>query len=404
MNAKPHVLITGAGIGGLATALALIQRGFNVDVFEQANELREFGAGINLTPNGHRVLDQLGVGDAVRELACVPSARQIRHWQSGKVWPFIDVGREAIERWGYSSITVYRPDLHQPLIDAVERARPGTIRLNHRVAGFEQDEKSVTVKLSDGRTFTGDILVGADGVHSPIRQGLFGPDRPEFTGVVAWRGIIPMSRLPAHLAKGISNVWVGPGRHSVQYPLRRGEVMNFVGLVERNDWLIESWTERGTHDEWARDFAGWHEDIHTFIRSVDMPLKWALMSRTPMSRWSVGRVTLLGDACHPMLPFLAQGAAQSMEDAIVLARVLDHCVIDARGADIERALVRYEDLRRDRTARAVLGSAANAKRFHHPSLADPATAEAYIEREFAPAPLIERYDWLFAYDAAKVEI
>ncbi|MFM9883624.1 MAG: FAD-dependent monooxygenase [Burkholderiales bacterium] len=404
MKNKPHVLIAGAGIGGLALALALIQRGFTVDVFEQANELREFGAGVNLTPNGHRVLDQLGIGDAVRTLACVPTARQIRHWQSGKIWPFIDVGPEAIERWGYSSITVYRPDLHQPLIDAVEHARPGTIRLNHRVAGFDQDEKGVTLKLADGRTVDGDVLVGADGVHSPIRQAMFGPDRPQFTGVMAWRGVIPMSRLPAHLAQGISNVWVGPGRHSVQYPLRRGEVMNFVGLVERDDWLIESWTERGTHAEWARDFAGWHDDIHSFIKAVDVPYKWALMSRTPMARWSTGRVTLLGDACHPMLPFLAQGAAQSMEDAIVLARVLEARVTDPRSAEVERALLRYEDLRRDRTARAVLGSAANAKRFHHPDLADPATAEAYIEREFAPAPLIERYDWLFSYDPAKVEV
>ncbi|MSQ21192.1 MAG: monooxygenase [Betaproteobacteria bacterium] len=404
MQHKPHVLIAGAGIGGLALALALLRRGFTVEVFEQASELREFGAGINLTPNGHRVLDQLGIAGAVRELACVPSARQIRHWQSGKIWPFIDVGPEAIQRWGYTSITVYRPDLHQPLIDAVERARPGAIRLNHRVTGFEQDEHGVRVQLADGRTFKGDVLVGADGVHSPIRQGLFGPDRPEFTGVVAWRGVIPMQRLPPHLAQIISNVWVGPGRHSVQYPLRGGAVMNFVGLVERDDWLVESWTERGTHAEWARDFAGWHEDIHSFIRAVDVPFKWALMSRTPMSRWSTGRVTLLGDACHPMLPFLAQGAAQSMEDGLVLARVLERYGVGARHTDLEQALVRYEDLRRDRTTRAVLGSAANAKRFHHPDLANLATAEAYIEREFAPAPLIERYDWLFSYDAMKVEI
>ena len=396
---RSHVLIAGAGIGGLSLALALLQRGFTVDVFEQAGELREFGAGINMTPNGHRLLDHLGVGDAVRALACTPTKRQIRHWQSGKAWPFVEIGPSSVQRWGISGITVYRPDLHQPLIDAVERQRPGAIHLNSRLTGFDQDDRGVTARLIDGRMLRGDVLVGADGVHSTVRQALFGPDRPEFTGIVAWRGVIPMAKLPPHLAQVISNVWVGPGRHTVQYPLRGGELMNFVGLVERNDWLVESWTERGTHEEWARDFAGWHADIHSFIRAVETPYKWALMGRAAMPRWSIGRVSLLGDACHPTLPFLAQGAAQAMEDAVVLARVLE-----AFGPEIERGLVHYEDMRRDRTARAVAGAATNATRFHHPCLADPALAEAYIEREFAPAPLVDRYDWLFKYDAATVEI
>ncbi len=399
MNTKRgHILIAGAGIGGLGAALALLQRGFTVEVHEQAGELREFGAGINMTPNGHRVLDHLGVGEAVRAMACTPTRRQIRHWQSGKAWPFVEIGPGAVERWGISGITVYRPDLHQPLIDAVQAASSGAIHLNSRVVGFDQDEHDVTVRLGNGRTARGDALIGADGVHSVVRQSLFGSDKPKFTGIMAWRGVIPMTKLPAHLAQVLSNLWVGPGRHTVQYPLRRGELMNFVGLVERDDWLIESWTERGTHDEWARDFAGWHDDIHTFIRAVETPYKWALMGREAMPRWSIGRATLLGDACHPTLPFLAQGAAQALEDAVVLARVLE-----AHGVS-ESSLLRYEDLRRDRTARAVAGAANNAMRFHHPCLADPAQAEAYIEREFAPASLADRYDWLFAYDAATVPI
>ena len=399
MTAKPHVLIAGAGLGGLALALGLIQRGFSVDVFEQASELREFGAGINLMPNGNRMLDFFGVGAAVREVACAPATRLIRHWQTGQQWNYIDVGPVAIQRWGYSSLTVYRPDMHQAFIDAVEAARPGTIQLNARVIGCSQDERSVVVKFAGGREVRGDVLIGADGVHSVVRQNLFGADQPVFTGVMAWRGIIPMSRLPARFADIGTNAWLGPGRHSVQYPLRRGELLNFVGLVERDDWQVESWTERGTHAEWARDFPEWHADIQTCIRAVEVPYKWALIFRPPMPQWSVGRITLLGDACHSMLPFLAQGTSQALEDACVLVRLLQ-----AAGHDIATALKRYEDLRRERTAKAVEGSAANAKRFHHPLLADPVTAETYIQKEFGSAPLAERMDWLLGYDAASVAL
>jgi salicylate hydroxylase len=396
---KPHVLIAGAGLGGLALALGLIRRGFTVEVFEQAAELREFGAGINLMPNGNRMLDFFGVGEAVRAVACMPATRFIRHWQTAKHYPYIDVGPVAVQRWGYTSLTVYRPDMHQAFIDAVEAARPGTIQLSAQVIGCAQDERSVVVKLAGGREVKGDVLIGADGVHSVIRQNLFGADRPVFTGVMAWRGVIPMSRLPASFADIGNNAWLGPGRHSVQYPLRRGELLNFVGLVERDDWQVESWTERGTHDEWARDFRGWHQDIQTCIRAVEVPYKWALIFRPPMPQWSVGRVTLLGDACHPMLPFMAQGTSQALEDACILTRLLD-----TAGGEIEPALKRYEDLRRDRTAKIVEGSAANAKRFHHPALADTVTAEAYIQTEFAPAPVAERYDWVFGYDASAVSL
>jgi salicylate hydroxylase len=184
----------------------------------------------------------------------------------------------------------------------------------------------------------------------------------------------------------------------VHYPLRAGRLMNFVGVLERNDWQIESWSARGTTAELASDFAGWHQDIQTMIRNIETPYKWALMLRAPMERWSVGRVTLLGDACHSMLPFLAQGAVMAIEDGYILGRCLSEY------AEAETALAHYEDARRERTRRAVEGSAANSKRFHNPKLADPAQAKKYVDSEWADERIAERYEWLFRYDPTTVRV
>lgn len=245
---------------------------------------------------------------------------------------------------------------------------------------------------------TGDVLVGADGIHSRIRDGLFGPDTPRFTGQVAWRGVIPMERLPAHLAIPIGTNWVGPGRHVVHYPLRAGRLMNFVGIVECDDWREESWTARGDPAEFAADFAGFHEDVQAMIRAIDTPHRWALMLREPLPQWSVGRVTLLGDACHATLPNLAQGAVQAMEDGLILARSI------AQYPDLPEALRRYQAARWERTTRMVRGSAENARRFHNPELAEAAGARAYVDREWAEDRVRARYEWLFAYDAVNVDI
>ena len=187
--------------------------------------------------------------------------------------------------------------------------------------------------------------------------------------------------------------WVGPGGHVVHYPLRGGRVMNFVGALERSDWRVESWSTRGTTEELAADFAGWHEDVQALIRKIPAPYKWALMTRPPLERWTADRVTLLGDACHSMVPFLAQGAVMAIEDGYMLARCL-------KAFPVAKALVRYENARRERTRRAVEGSADNIGRFHHRALADPAQARDYVEREWAGQNVASRYEWLFRYDAA----
>ena len=397
MRARQRVLIGGGGIGGLTAALALLRNGIDVEVYEQASELKEVGAGVQLAANGTRVLYALGVGDELKALSCEAQGKEIRHWKTGETWKLFDLGPASIERYGFPYFTVYRPDLLDVLARAVRAAKPDCIHLGARCAGFEQDEAGVTLQLEGGASVKGDALIGADGVHSRIRQALLGPDRPEFTGTIAWRGIVAMERLPKHMARMVGSNWVGPGGHIVHYPLRAGKVMNFVGVLERSDWRIESWTARGTREELAADYRGWHDDIQAFIREIDTPYKWALMVRAPLERWTSRRVSLLGDAAHSMLPFLAQGAVMAIEDGFVLARAL-------AAYDVEEGLRHYETARRDRTRRTVEGSAANMHRFHNRALADPVEGKRFIDREWASQRIADRYEWLFRYDAATVPI
>jgi salicylate hydroxylase len=240
--------------------------------------------------------------------------------------------------------------------------------------------------------------VGADGVHSAVRQVLFGDMPAEFLGVAAWRGLVPMERLPKHLQRLVGCNWVGPGGHVITYPLRGGKLLNFVAALERDNWAVDSWTERGTREECAADLVGWHADIQEIVRHIDIPYKWALLGREPLQQWAVGRVTLLGDACHPTLPMLAQGGNMAIEDGMVLARCL------AGQGDVAIALKQFETARVERTSQIVRRSTEAAKRFHNPALADPVGAAAYVDREWTPEKIEARYGWLFAYDALETPL
>lgn len=393
-----RVIVVGGGIGGLTAALALLRRGIDVDVYEQAPELGEIGAGVQISANGTRVLHALGLEAALQACVVEAQSKEVRHWKSGRAWKLFDLGAVSAERYGAPYYFIHRGDLHRVLAEAVRREKPGAIHLGATCVGVQQSAGEITLHLADGRTARGRLLVGADGVHSAERAGVFGAGRPTFTGCMAWRGVIPAERLPRGIPMAGTN-WLGPGRHIIHYPLRRGEVLNFVGLVDRDDWQIESWTEQGTREECRADFAGWHEDARAIVEAVDIPYKWALMVRKPMARWSRGRVTLLGDACHPTLPDLAQGACMAIEDGFVLARCLMAC-----GQDHAAAFARYEAARIPRTTRIVVGSAAAKNRFHDSRLADDVAAERYIAEEWSEARIEERYAWLFSYDAIKVEI
>jgi len=399
MSGTRHILIAGAGIGGLTAALALLRQGMDVAVYEQAPALGEVGAGVQISANGTRVLYALGLAEALNRIAWEPEGKTIRIWDTGESWPLFDLGAESIARYGFPYHMYHRADLHRVLVDAVRAIEPDAIRLNARVVGVEQDEHGVTLVLEDGTRVQGDALIGADGVHSAVRAALFGPDEPVFTGCMAWRGVIPVERLPKGRFPPVGANWVGPGGHAVQYFLRGGELMNFVGIRESDAWLEESWSTAGTVDECLADFEGWHEDVRTLIRSIDTPYKWALMTREPMERWSSGRVGLLGDACHSTLPFLGQGAVMAMEDGYMLGRSLS-----VYGDDIPAALERFAAARYKRTANIVRGSAANTKIFHSPMLASRDAAAAFVAENWQPDRVRERYDWLFTYDATTAPI
>lgn len=256
----------------------------------------------------------------------------------------------------------------------------------------------MTLLLANGERVTGDALIGADGVHSVIRRQLFGGDTAQFTGCVAWRGLIPVAKLPPRFSRNVGVNWVGPGGHVINYLLRRGELFNFVGIVERGDWRVESWTEKGTREECAEDFSRWHDDVHELIRNIEQPYKWALLGREPRETIARGCVALTGDAAHPTLPMLAQGANMAIEDGMVLARCL------SADDDVERGLTRYQAARVERTAKLVRGANEMAKRFHNPALADAAGARAYVDAQWNEATVKQRYDWIFQYDATTVAI
>lgn len=394
---KGKILIAGGGIGGLAAAIALLQRGFQVEVFEQSEQLREFGAGIQISPNGNRVLDKLGVFSALQALSCNASSKEIRLWNTGQTWKLFDLGGESIRKFGYPYLTVFRPDLLRVLADEVRRLSPDCIHVGARVQGCEDTGDGVTLSLVDGRTFRGDALVGADGVHSRVRPSLFGADEVQFSGMVAWRALIPMEVLPERFHRSVALNWIGPGGHVVNYPVQGGKVMNFVGTLEGFEWPAPPYSTLATREECAAVFKGWHEDVQEMISHAPSVTKWALCGRRFLDTWTRGRATLLGDACHPTLPFLAQGAVHTLEDALVLARCIDR-------HGLPQALVRYDEIRRPRTYQMMRGSADNTSRFHNEALREQASARAFVEREWQTQAISDRYDWLFAYQADTVDV
>src|SRR6201985_619515 len=274
---KPKVLIAGAGIAGLVAGLALLQRGIEVEIFEQAAELRELGAGVQLSANGTRVLIALGLEQAMQDIA------------SERTWKLFDLGVSSRAVYGAPYWMVHRGDFHRVLCDAFNARAPGRLHLNARCVGFDEEGSGIRLRLGNGETHRGDVVVGADGVHSEIRRQIGGDRKPFFAGVAGSRGLVAMGPLPPAMQHDVGTNWVGPGGHVVTYPVRRGELLNFVGVFEGESWPVESWTERGTREACSQSLAGWHPEIHTIIANVDVPYKWALLGRDPLERFVMGR-------------------------------------------------------------------------------------------------------------------
>ena len=389
-----RVIISGAGIGGLTAALCFLRHGAEVTVLERAPELGEVGAGIQLPPNAMKVFQNLGFEDALVDIAFRPEALEARMGRSGLQLFNIPVANAAIERWGAPYLNIYRADYITALHKALRAKRPDAVHLGAEIIGYEQTTNAVRAQLADGSHITGDVLIGSDGVHSLIRTAMMGDDTPVFTGNVAWRAVVPTEKLGDLAPRPTACVWVGPGKHCVTYRLRRGALTNFVGVIERDDWTIESWSERGTKTEALADFDGWHPTITRILNEAEELYRWALFDRAPLTKWTDGQVALMGDAAHPMLPFMAQGAAMAVEDAWTLAQQL------ALTDNAPRALEDYQALRQARASHVQALSRANAKTFHKRTrLSQLATyGPVWLAGKIVPTRIHARHDWLYGHD------
>ena len=345
MSGRPGVVIVGGGIGGLFAANALLARGLRVEVYEQAAAIGEVGAGVYVTPNAVRHLQSAGLGDAVaRWGARVGSASAYFRHDGTPIAPV-----QVTDAAGWNAcFGMHRADYVEFLAASLP---PGIVRTGHRAVGFEQDERGARVRFANGAIADADVVVGADGIHSELRPHVFPPSRPVFHGTISYRGTVPAERLP-DWPTDRWQMWAGPKKHFLVFPVRHGAMVNYVGFVPVDEEMKESWSAPGDPEVLRREFEGWDPRIGEVLAQVDHTFRWALYDREPLPTWSRGRLTLLGDAAHPMLPHLGQGANQAIEDGMALSTML--AMADAGTAPA--CLAAYEKLRRERVAEVQLGA------------------------------------------------
>src|SRR5215471_1146159 len=339
-----RISIVGGGIGGLSAALALQHFGYRVSVFEQARELREIGAGVTITPNAMHALHFLNVGERVAKEAGPTEAYLIRHYQTGEVIKIRANGTDYVERFGADYHQVHRADLHATLADAVLRNDPNSVFLGQRFESLTQDSEHVAATFKNGKTVVSDLLIGCDGGASKVRACVFGDEVVNYTGQVAFRSLLPMANVPAGITKMPFAMFIGVNRVMLHYPLRHRTIMNVVGAAREPRWQEEGWTIPAMIEEFAELYSDFHPDALKLIRAISpgMLFKWGLRDREPLQQYSRGRVTMLGDAAHPMTPFLGQGACIAIEDAMVLGRAF------AAASTFEEAFSMYENTRKAR--------------------------------------------------------
>ncbi|MGH8765100.1 MAG: FAD-dependent monooxygenase [Burkholderiales bacterium] len=379
--------MVGGGLGGLAAALFLRKAGLEATVYEQSPELREVGAGIVVAPNMVRPMAALGLLQGLEAVAVrLEAAWEFRNWKEGRVLSVQPMGEECRRLYGAHCYVAHRADL----LALFQRALPREqLRLDHRCVGVAQDENEAQLTFAGKTKVKADVVIGADGIHSAVRP-LLAPDvEARFSGLCAFRCLVPADRAPAMALRPVQSLWLGPGRHFVHYPISGGRLVNVVAIVPAGDWRDESWMADGEIADVLREFEGWDDRVRQLIVSATSTKRWAMVDRSPLGKWSDGRIGLLGDAAHAMLPFFAQGAAQAIEDAVALA----DCLKDADRDSVPQVLKRYEDIRRPRASKVQLMSRGREVRNHLPDGPEQRQRDA----ELAGGDPLRQSAWLYGY-------
>jgi salicylate hydroxylase len=391
------IAIIGGGIGGLTAALALSQNPHDITVFERSAGIREIGAGVQISPNAGRLLHSLGLGAAYSEISVNPHRVVLRRWEDDSIIRATELDESFLSQHQVPLANVARNELVEILGDAVATRSNVTMKFSTHVVAVEPGDSSSVVLFSDGSSQSFDIVIGADGIHSVVRPCVGGIDKPRFSGSAAYRALVPRSAVE-DLPVDVTNR-MGPDRHVVSYFIGRNRShLNLVCISPEDSWESESWTEQGTMEDLYSRFEGWSPDFLSLLGRVEEPVfRWALYDREPLEQWGIGTTTLLGDACHPMLPFMAQGSCQAIEDAVVLAR----CMSNVNTSDAASALRRYEDARQGRTAQVQTSAVMNKDLFHMVDGQEQRDRDMIFS--ISP-PGMSILDWVYEYDALTVPI
>lgn len=387
-----RVAIIGAGIGGLVTALYLRRGGIEATVYEQAPRLLAVGAGIQIGPNAYRLLARIGLDAHLRKTAVLPEvAWEFRRWSDGRVLFQQPMRRLAEDMFGAPYCVAHRADLLDGLVYELPSEQ---LRLDHRCMALRQRPEGVELTFDNGEVITADVVIGADGIHSVVRDAILPATPAHFSGLAAYRGLVPIEDTPIANQAPRVTIWMGPEKHLVHYPVSGGTLLNYVGIVPARGWDVESWSAEGDVDEAVSEFAGWHETVTSVVGAAKQIKRWALYDREPLHTWTVGRVGLLGDAAHPMLPFFAQGAAQAIEDAVVLAK----CLEGATTGTVPDALRKYQEIRMPRAQRVQQQSRQRGDQYHFPDGPEQMDRDAQL----AKSDPLRDYAWLYNFDAEAI--
>ena len=391
------IAIVGGGIGGLTAALALSQNAHDITVFERSAGIREIGAGVQISPNAGRLLHSLGLGAAYSEISVNPQRVLLRRWEDDSIIRATDLDESFLSQHQVPLANVARNELIEILGSAVAARANVTLKFSTHVVKVEPGDASSEVIFADGSSQSFDIVIGADGIHSVVRPCVGGIDKPRFSGSAAYRALVPRSAVE-DLPIDVTNR-MGPDRHVVSYFIGRNRShLNLVCISPEDSWETESWTEQGTMEDLLSRFEGWSPEFLSLLGRVEEPIfRWALYDREPLEQWGIGTTTLLGDACHPMLPFMAQGSCQAIEDAVVLAR----CLSGIHTSDVANALRRYEDARQGRTAQVQTSSLSNRDLFHMVDGQEQKDRDMIFS--ISP-PGMSILDWVYEYDALTVAV